>query len=184
MKFIWLSLIIIICTTLSAQEQYAYLTPFKKGIVEYHVESPSSNYSVKVYISDNGKKQTMNINGKVNNKPAKYRVVFKNGYMYTFSFSKKEIIKVPHIIPNGVIVKNTGLSKQGEEVIKDHLCNIYKYQDNKVWFWKNYLMKMVDKKNNFKFTINSIDDNGSIPDNIFDLPKSYKIKELNFNFGN
>lgn len=166
---------------------------FEKAVITTKADMMGQPMITTYYIDDYGKKEasefTMDMSAMGGNK-MQMRTVRQGDGSVTFDVNGKEGRKTEgsvnflNLTPE--VIKKHKIKEKGEEVLDGRTCKVYVVNteqmgmsvSSKVWVWKGFTVKTVVDGGMFTMetTMDTFDENGKIPDGIFDIPDGLKIR--------
>ncbi len=163
--------------------------PFKTGTVKYESEVMGMKTVVTVYFDKYGDLESSISKVDMDGKKMTAKSIFKDGYLYSLAMDQKSgtKVKVESDFTNyrfdSKMIESKGAKKLGEEELLGKTCQIYSLEEDgvksKMWLWKNILMKVSAEQNDMTYIMEAtkIEESGSLPDGIFDIPSDFNIIE-------
>ena len=168
---------------------------FEKAVITTKTEMMGQPMITTYYIDDYGKKEasefTMDMSAMGGNKMEMRSVRTEDG---TVTFDKNNL-KEGHKTEGSVnflnltpeVIKKHKIKEKGEETIDGRPCKIYVVNteqmgmsvSSQVWVWKGFTVKTVVDGGMFTIEtkMDTFDENGKIPDGVFDIPADMKIRK-------
>ena len=166
---------------------------FEKAVITTKTEMMGNPMITTYYISDYGKQEASEfkmdmsaMGGNVMN----MRTVVKPDGSVSFDINSKEGRKTEgsvnflNLTPE--VVKKHKIKEKGEEIVNGYPCKKYEVNTEQmgmavastVWVWKGFPVKTVVDGGMFQIetVMDSFDENGAIPEGIFDVPADVKIR--------
>lgn len=167
--------------------------PFKAGIVKYENDVMGMKTTLILYIKDYGDVECSVSEVELMGKKMTMKSLIKDGYLYSLSMDQKSGTKVKvdsdfstYKFDSEMFeetLDSIGGKKLGTEKILGKTCQVYSMlqdgAEQKLWIWKNMLMKMSAEQNGMVMGMEviSIEETSNFPDGIFDIPADYNITE-------
>lgn len=188
----FLAAVALVAATATAEAQEARYE-FEKAVITTKTEMMGQPMVTTYYIDDYGKKEasefTMDMSAMGGNK-MQMRTVRQGESSVTFDVNGNEGHKTDgsvnflNLTPE--VIKKHKIKEKGEEIIDGRPCKIYLVNTEqmgmsvslKVWVWKGFTVKTEMDGGMFTMvtTMDTFDENGKIPDGIFDVPANIKVR--------
>jgi hypothetical protein len=182
-----------VAVSATAQAQEARYE-FEKAVITTKTEMMGQPMITTYYIDDYGKKEasefTMDMSAMGGNKMQMRSVRQADGSTVTFDVNGKEgrksegSVNFLNLTPE--LIKKHKIKEKGEEVLDGRTCKIYTVNteqmgmsvSSQVWVWKGFTVKTVIDGGMFTMEtkMDTFDENGKIPEGIFDIPDGVKIR--------
>ncbi len=190
-KMILAAAAMVFCTAATNAQEARY--EFEKAVITTKTEMMGNPMITTYYIADYGKKETsefkMDMSAMGGNVMNMRTVITADGAV-TFDINAKEGQKTEgsvnflNLTPE--VVKKHKIKEKGEEIVNGYPCKKYEVNTEQmgmsvastVWVWKGFAIKTVVDGGMFQIetVIDSFDENGTIPEGIFEVPADVKIR--------
>jgi len=190
---LFLAAVAMVAVSATTQAQEARYE-FEKAVITTKAEMMGQPMITTYYIDDYGKKEasefTMDMSAMGGNKMQMRSVRQADGTV-TFQVGGNEghksegSVNFLNLTPE--VIKKHKIKEKGEEIINGRPCKIYTVNteqmgmsvSSQVWVWKGFTVKTVVDGGMFTMetTMDTFDENGKIPDGIFDIPDNVKVRK-------
>ncbi|MBP5503233.1 MAG: hypothetical protein J6Y24_10655 [Bacteroidales bacterium] len=190
-KMILAAAAMVFCTATANAQEARY--EFEKAVITTKTEMMGNPMITTYYIADYGKKEAsefkMDMSAMGGNVMNMRTVITPEGAV-NFDINSKEGRKTEgsvnflNLTPE--VVKKHKIKEKGEEIVNGYPCKKYEVNTEQmgmsvsstVWVWKGFAIKTVVDGGMFQIetVVDSFDENGNIPEGIFDVPADVKIR--------
>ncbi len=165
----------------------------KSAIISYDAEIMGMKKKQKTYFDDFGEKQCVELVGEFQGQKVNQRTLTLGNDVYILDMLKKTGTKAKRMSPlesgdydyvptSESIMKQLNIKKEGSEEIFKKNCEKYSINNEMItgyfWVWDNIPLKIQVKnmKIRNKFEVTKLEENVSIPAEIFQVPADFKIE--------